>query len=1645
MHEPSASRRSRIRNFFGREEPGTRNVDQQWKSTEISFLGPSPARSSHLPIANPSPASISRATIAPTVPNQDRSDLDQARDELWKAAYEMFREEQPEDLAAYEALIKEQSDLSNAQLLVPESAAIVVQRQREKLESKQWTYTWFGAPQKVRDNVESVLKLVTEAAGLISAGMTMAPVYVSLPWSMVSILIPFIMNDSAAMSSSVDGLKEIATIMACYSYAEKEFLTHLTTKNDFTDIVKKLYASILEYQASAAIYFNKSTLRRLGVSAKSSTSWADAISKTRVLDGEIRVALLAFDVKLTQQGLQGIDSALQQGIRLMQQISQAVSDGRVQRRQVTDWLSLINPYQDHTDVLRQLGDQYAGSGQWLLTDTETYVPWKRSDSDVVLLRGVMGHGKSSLTAMVIEDLLTTTTNTVAFAYCSDNASPLDRARTVRSDTTNILRCLLAQCAVLPDGTVARAAQSAYDRSSHQEAGGYYESMSSMLVTMREIISEHPAGQVTIVIDALDESKDSFDLMTQLTHIARPEAKVRIFMSARPGIDICPPFAEEKCRNVMIGSSTNTSDLRTYVDLEVSKRYESSGMSAAQAERLKAALIHLADGMFRWVVLEIDIFLPRSRKQGARQINADIERRLQALEASKAPTVERLLDAYDEVYYMAVGEPDEVSRRHCVQSAISWALCSFRPLTVEELVQAACVQFDGSPALQLDDHALMEYCSNFLIVTARRTIRLAHLSVRQFFESRKADMFSPANVHERAAAGSLSIRRIYEILPQLPVAVAHEDDPGLATTRNRSSSLAEYCALNWPVHWRLSTRSSALAELFEKVRGDYNAATDDLSLWTATTLDLAEQDTLGNTILHRAVYDRRMDSVDVLLHVATMCKETEMLDKQNHSGKSALHAAVLTKFPEAARLILVTAAYSTTMQPDHWGLTPLHLAVLADVNTIIAMAGADGRRATCSTAQQLGGNTILHFAAFTARPELARECLIVGFDPHEKNDRQQTADDIAAIEMDTLSAVPDDSTNTSGVLVEETSITSRHPHISIKAEQPCSVCCLEEWIGGSSDRKQFVVASTATAMSTNNLVDLDASTELQVAVTLDRDSVVRSGRDLIVYTVGDFTLRFELGISKQSSATFTRDSAFHGRLIVPSTLSDAIQIWREDCVSHVHCASAAGNLWPKTMIELRSSSGDFGARLRDSPPEAGADRRYVFLSFNWGSDRPLSLTKRNFAAFKERIDGRLLPPLHREAMMLAYQLGYHYIWIDALCIVQDDEEHWREAVAVMSEYIRHADIVFATATPGMSGSLRPAPRNTVCSFAAHLDVGKGGTEEDRFQLAVRHPVTTAGEVLRNNVLNRAWRLQEAILAERLVLFGQEQMYWSCGGGLKSQGTVTTLDPPIRTLSSFLSDQKRFDIPALQGLKLRRSFDYWYYLVTLNSRGFLQVATDRLPSIVALAAALQDYTRSEYCAGLWIADAVRGLLWLSLHAQSNVANRSRDSRHIARYIAPSWSWASRDGDVSYSLAAGLVKTRKGGVSKTHRFAVLEYVVPDTRVHSSSGLVPEGSAIKVSSHSVLAHELGIDTLGIFDYFFDDASDDFRLGIEERLVGMTLLLVAPWTYSPHGASRWAGLMVMETAAGSLPNVYCRKGVFLGPASHADLNAWRRRVFTIV
>lgn len=358
-----------------------------------------------------------------------------AREALWKKAYDQLQKDEDKLMAAYEKLIADQNNLGDQPLLTPSNVSAVVKNQKEKMESRQWTYPWFGRTKQVRDTVDSILKVVQQSAGLISAGMTMAPVYVSLPWSFVAILIPFIMNDSKELHAALDGLKEVTSIMASYSYAEKAFLTDDATKSDFMEIVTKVYISILEYQAAAALYFAKSTLKRLGLSLGAVTSWTDALTNVRDRDRITQNTLRGLDAQSTRRGFESADAILQKGLDLMSQVYQAVclgpaiSPDQIQRERILNWICAVNTTQDHFNVEDKVGEDYLGSGTWLIEDTKQFAPWLRSSDGTLVLQGIVGSGKSSLTCIVINHLIASSDSRIAFAYFSN---------TINSET---LRCI----------------------------------------------------------------------------------------------------------------------------------------------------------------------------------------------------------------------------------------------------------------------------------------------------------------------------------------------------------------------------------------------------------------------------------------------------------------------------------------------------------------------------------------------------------------------------------------------------------------------------------------------------------------------------------------------------------------------------------------------------------------------------------------------------------------------------------------------------------------------------------------------------------------------------------------------------------------------------------------------------------------------------------------------------------------------------------------------------------------------------------------------------------------------------------------------------------------------------------------------------
>lgn len=111
--------------------------------------------------------------------------------------------------------------------------------------------------------------------------------------------------------------------------------------------------------------------------------------------------------------------------------------------------------------------------------------------------------------------------------------------------------------------------------------------------------------------------------------------------------------------------------------------------------------------------------------------------------------------------------------------------------------------------------------------------------------------------------------------------------------------------------------------------------------------------------------------------------------------------------------------------------------------------------------------------------------------------------------------------------------------------------------------------------------------------------------------------------------------------------------------------------PKRLIDLLPDNNqDLHGEPRAELVFAGnvSERvpKYTALSYCWGGERNFKTTRATVEAFHEDIPTSELPRTFKEAFEVTRQLGIKYIWIDALCIVQDDKLEWSKEVAHMHD-------------------------------------------------------------------------------------------------------------------------------------------------------------------------------------------------------------------------------------------------------------------------------------------------------------------------------------------------------------------------------------------
>ncbi|EEU45276.1 uncharacterized protein NECHADRAFT_8562, partial [Fusarium vanettenii 77-13-4] len=125
---------------------------------------------------------------------------------------------------------------------------------------------------------------------------------------------------------------------------------------------------------------------------------------------------------------------------------------------------------------------------------------------------------------------------------------------------------------------------------------------------------------------------------------------------------------------------------------------------------------------------------------------------------------------------------------------------------------------------------------------------------------------------------------------------------------------------------------------------------------------------------------------------------------------------------------------------------------------------------------------------------------------------------------------------------------------------------------------------------------------------------------------------------------------------------SIRKWLGECVDgHPECPGDTPRELPTRLIMVSPVEAEPSARLCETLGKTG---QYCALSYCWGGDQVHKTTREKYAAYLQELPYEGLPQTIRDAFQVARSVGVGYIWIDSLCIVQDDKEDVAREMAKM---------------------------------------------------------------------------------------------------------------------------------------------------------------------------------------------------------------------------------------------------------------------------------------------------------------------------------------------------------------------------------------------
>ncbi|KAM0428831.1 hypothetical protein ACHAPT_006631 [Fusarium lateritium] len=688
-----------------------------------------------------------------------------------------FIQSQSEDLwsKAVASLKPEFRELFSAEKVDRRGALEVLlyeaQMQRELCIRKQWRITKkSGDIIILRDVFEKIIQCVDKFKMLGNAAVEFAPGYASVPWAVIKMLLQTSINDTTAFAAMIDGVEEVTSTIARCAIFEAVYMKHTTSATEHLEAsLVFLYAAVLNFLGISCKYFSTNTGKRfMKATLDPVKEIEDALKRVRSKQQEVeRTAQIAsmeiiHDTSTRMHDLTAMVGSLfaqletaNSGIAMLNDKSQGEAAGSTEsvrvaiasimgptkrtiqkpntfndhlgveeRNQVFDWLSSLRYASHHlTEAKGRLRD----SGEWLFQRSE-FLSWTNSSiSGTLWVHGMPGCGKTKLASAVIDVHLTQAAEQgamaapIAYFYCSRNS-----AEAGRSEPEEVFRCIARQlCRDDPEELVNENLLHEWEHVGRPQVGQSKLDAERVMDLISKTLAANPA---TIVIDALDELRadkrhEVFEYLDQI--VKQSPNVVKVLLTSRNDGDIVCRL--DTTPNIYISAQDNRADIERFIDAELDKaiaqkRLLRGHVSADVRLRIILTLNHGAQGMFRWVSLQIQNLCDPQRMK----LEEDVLHELRQLPQS-------LFDLYKIAFdQMCQLGP---SSYEVALSALQLLLVAVRPITWPEILHILQVSHN-SIQRGISREELLDITCNFLDDDGRQECpRFAHQSVREYLESR----------------------------------------------------------------------------------------------------------------------------------------------------------------------------------------------------------------------------------------------------------------------------------------------------------------------------------------------------------------------------------------------------------------------------------------------------------------------------------------------------------------------------------------------------------------------------------------------------------------------------------------------------------------------------------------------------------------------------------------------------------------------------------------------------------------------------------------------------------------------------------------------------------------------------------------------